>query len=509
MKSIKKFTLGLLLSTSIMSTLVGCGGTDVSGPRTDVKIAINGEPTSLHAGLASSTLSKFIGLQVFDALIYKNEATGEYEPGLATEWVYEDDTTMVFTLREGVKFHNGDPVTAEDVKFTIDKVIEEGYATPVIGFIDSVEIRDDKTIAVNYLFPYGPALECFSQSTLGIMPKAVYEQDPDAFERNPIGSGPYKFTEWKTGTSIYLTANEEYWGNKAQIQHVEFVIYNNSASTAALALENGELDVITTVASVDNKRLSETEGLFFDETAGSGVTFVKFNVTENSFFNDENLRLAVAHGIDKDAVILGAVEGYGTKAITNVPSYCYGVDQGYEPPQYDPEKAKEYLAKAGYPDGFDIVVPASSADNYLVPLEIIQGQLSEIGINIEIEKMDNNAWFEDVFRAGNYDMQMCSFSTAIADIDYYSAMYTTGGGNNFTGISIPELDESYLKAKSTVDQEARLEPIANTVQYLGDHAIIVPLFQTNKAICATDKLEGVFATADGAFDVSKISWATE
>ena len=507
MKVTKVLALVLVLVMAL-TLLTSCGTKKANdGPRTNVRISINSEPTSMHAGFASAVVSSYVGMQMFDSLITKNLVTGEYEPGLASSWEFEDDNTLVFKLREGVKFHNGEAVTAEDVVFSLKEIAASGYAITLTHFFDNFEIRDEHTVVCNMLYPYGPAIECFSQAALGIFPKAAYEADPAAFIRNPVGSGPYKFVEWKTGEKIVMTANENYWGGKPAIKDVEFIIYNNSATSAALALENGELDVVSTIASSDNKRLSKNEDIFFDETAGSTVTFIMFNVAEGSVFANEDLRLAVAYGIDKESVILGAVEGYGTKAITNVPSYCYGVDQGYEPPQYNVEKAKEYLAKAGYADGLDITIPCSSTDSYLIPLEIVQGQLAEIGINITIEKMDNNAWFEDVFRTAEYPFQMLTFSASVADIDYYYEMYVSDGKENFSSINIPEVDAAYKAARSAVDKEVRLAAILDTVKVLGDKAVIVPIYQTNKAVATSKNLQGVHATAEGIYAIADWSWA--
>ncbi len=461
----------------------------------------------MHCGFATATVDNLVATQMFDSLILKDSATGEYKPGLATSWEYEDDTTLVFTLRQDVQYHNGETMTAEDVKFSIETVRDSSYAVTLTHFIDTVEVRDDSTVAVNFLYAYGPAIECFAQNSLAIFPQAAYEEDPDGFKRNPVGTGAYEFVEWKTGASISMTAFDGYWGEAPSIQDVEFVIYNNGATSAALALENGELDVITTVASSDNARLMEADGLYFDSTEGSVVTFIMFNTREDSVFNDENLRLAVAHAIDKESVMIGAVEGYGSLAVCNVPSYVNGIDDTYVPPQYDPELAKEYLAKAGYPDGLDLTIPVSGVDSYLIPLEIVQDQLAQVGINITIDKRDSNAWFEDIFRTGDYPFQMCTFSTSVPDIDYYYEMYVSDGKENFSGLNHPDLDEAYKLSRSTSDEALREEYINDVVEVLAEQAIIVPIYQTDKAVCANANLVGVVADCEGIYTVADWSWA--
>lgn len=492
--------------------LVGCGNSgnkQVSAEnREDIKITLNSEPTALHAGFATSVVASFVGTQIFDTLIIKNDATGEFEPSLAKSWNYTDDSkSLIFELRDDVSFHNGDKMTADDVVFSFETIIAAGYANVLTSFIENVEKVDETHVRINCKMPYGPALECIAQSSLGIFSKAVYENNPDGFIRNPIGTGPYKFAEWKSGASISVVSNENYFKGAPAIKNATFIIYNNSASSAALALENDELDVLTTVASTDFSRLESNENLQFITTPGSTVTFVMFSMKDGNPFNDENLRLAVAYAIDKEAVKMGTLEGEGSLANSLVPSYCYGLDPNYEGPQYNPEKAKEYLAKAGYPNGIDITVRCSSNDLYYKPMEIIQAQLKDVGINCTVEKMDSNAWFEDVFRLGNYPFQVVTFSSSIADIDYYYEMFVSNGSENFGGVCVPELDVAYSKSRAIVDLNERAAAIQEVQRVMGDKAVVIPIYQNAKAIVANKNLQGIIADPEGVYSIADWSWA--
>ena len=508
-KSMLTRTAALALAAAMM--LTGCGSGSkketaaASGPRDNVIVTLNSEPTALHAGFATSTVASFVGQQIFDSLVKKTD-DGQFVPSLAKSWEYsEDDCTYTFELRDDVVFHNGEKMTADDVVFSLETIIAGGYANTLTSFIDHVEKVDDTHVKVVCKMPYGPALDCLSESSLGIFSKSAYEADPDGFVRNPIGSGPYKAEEWQSGASIKLTANEDYFNGAPSIKNVEFVIYNNAATSAALALENGELDVLTTVASTDYDRLEASDKLQFLATTGSSVDFVMFSMKEGSPFVDENLRLAVAYGIDKEAVLMGAMEGKGELANCLVPSYSTGVE-GYTAPQYDPEKSKEYLAKAGYPDGIDLTIQCSSTDAYYKPMEIIQAQLAEVGINCTVEKMDTNAWFEDVFRTGNYPFQVVAFSAPLADVDYYYEMFVSDGNENFGGVNVPELDEAYKACRATTDPEKRNEAIQEVVRVMGDKAVVVPICGNIKAVAANKDLKGLKADPEGIFDIADWSW---
>lgn len=505
----KKSLVAALLAGAMLLTACGSGSSGTAkvqdGPRDNVIVTLNSEPTAIHSGFATSVVASFTGTQIFDTLVKKTE-DGEYVPALAESWDYdEDEMSYTFTLRDDALFHNGDKVTAEDVAFSYDTVMNSGYAEAMTSFIDRVEALDDTHMKLYCRFAYGPALDCISQSVLGVFSKAGYEADPDGFLRNPIGSGPYKMVEWKSGSSITMEAFEDYYGGVPPIKNVEFVIYNNTATSAALALENGELDVLTTVANTDYDRLSKDEDLQFLTTNGATVTFLMFGMGDGSPFVDENLRLAVAYAIDKEAVLMGALEGHGFLANAMVPSYSTGV-AGYTAPQYDPKKAKEYLAKAGYPDGIDLVISCSSNDAYYKPMEIVQAQLAAVGINCTVEKMDNNAWFEDVFRSGNFDFQPLAFSASLADVDYYYEMLVSDGSENFGKINVPELDEAYKKSRSTMDPEERNVYIQEVVRVMGDQAVIVPLCENEKAVAANKNLKGLVADPNGIFNIADWSW---
>lgn len=511
MRKMKSMLAAVLAGALLLS---GCGtgsqgqggaAAKTEGPRDNVIVTLNSEPTSLHAGFATSVVASFVGTQLFDSLVTKN-AEGEIVPCLAKSWEYSDaDLSYNFELRDDVVFHNGDKMTAEDVVFSLQQIMASGYSNVLTSFIKDVEAVDAAHVKLYCKMPYGPALECIAQPALGIFSKAAYEANPEQFTRNPVGTGAYKLVEWKSGASITMEANEDYFGGAPAIKNVEFILYNNSATSAALALENGELDVLTTVASTDYDRLEASDDLQFLSTSGSVVDFIMFSMKDGSPFVDENLRLAVAYAIDKEAVLMGALEGKGALANTMVPSYSTAVE-GYTAPQYDPEKAKEYLAKAGYPDGIELTIPCSSTDTYYKPMEIVQAQLAEVGINCTVEKMDNNAWFEDVFRLGNYPFQMVSFSATLGDIDYYYEMFVSDGNENFGGVQVPELDEAYKASRSTVDADARAAEIQRVIQIMGDKAVIVPICENIKAVAANKNLKGLRPDAEGIYRVAEWSW---
>lgn len=507
-KNLKKpaRVIAMLLAAALVMT--GCGGSGSGSASRDtdtLRVSLNVEPTALHPGLTTSVVANIVGLQIYDTLLVKED--DEYLPSLATEWEWnEDNTELTFTLRDDVTFHNGDPLTAEDVAFTYNTIKDSSYADALCGFYDRMEVIDDTHVVLISEEPYGAAMETIVDPGLGILSKSAYEEDPEGFLRNPVGTGPYKFVSWDSGASINLEVNEDYWGQVGTIKNIEFAIYSNDATSAALALENGEVDLLTTVADTDLSRLQSNDSVQVATTSGSSICFIQFTMEDGSLFADENLRLAIAHAINKEEVLEGAAEGHGEVANSIFPSYSFGIAD-YEAPGYDPELAKEYLEKAGYPDGLDITVTACSTDTYYKPAEIIQAQLAEVGINLTLEKMEQNAWFEDVWRSGEYGMNTILFSASVADVLYYYQMFESNGVENFGHVSCPELDEAYARAYSTVDEEERAQACYDVVAAYGDHAVTVPIYVLDKSIAASADLQGLEADPIGYFHANELSWS--
>lgn len=501
MKSFKSILSMVMIIAMILS--MGCVAS--AEARNDVIVALWGEPRTLCGGLDASSSVNMVSRQIFDTLILKNKA-GEFVPCLATEWSWENDNkSCVFTLREGVKFHNGEIMTAEDVAFSFNTIINAGFADTATSAMDKMEVVDDNHVVLHFDFEYGPALEVISSDYMVVFPKAYYEATTD-FGRNPVGTGAYKFVEWATGDKIKLTANEEYWMEPASIKDVTFRILTDN-SVATLALQNGEIDVHVKVPQTDIPNVEADKNLQYTQTLGNGTTWIIFNYNEGSRFVDEKLRLAVAHAIDKEGVMLAAIEGNGVVAQAIYANFVPGYDFEYEGPAYDPELSKQLLAEAGYPDGFDLVVKASSNDQYAKPLEIVQAYLADVGINLQIELLDSNTWFADVFKGPDYEMNLVTFNMGMADLEELYALYRGGQPQNFGNMDDPDVNAGYDANHTSIDPEVRLAAFKQVQHAMGDKALTIPLYTAMAGVGANKDLQGVEADAMGVYRVYDWSWA--
>lgn len=472
--------------------------------KTSAIIALWAEPTSICSGFNSKSYNNVVSHEMLESLIEHHD-DGTFTPLLATSWEFVNNNKDIqFKLRENVYFSNGEKMTVDDVVFSYNTIIDTGFVDNLCGAMDHMEKIDENTVLLVFEAPYGPALLSVASSAMCIFPQAYYEANKDTFIRQPVGTGPYKLVEWKTGDYVALTANEHYWGDAPAIKDITYKFFYDT-NAATIALESGEIDVLLTVPTSDKQRLINDSNIQLNSSESLTRTWVFFN--HEGIFADENVRLAVAYGINKGDVLLGAVEGDGILLESISPSMLAGVDPNYKAPGNNQDKARELLAQAGYPDGFDVTIKTPSEANFLRPLEIVQGQLSEIGINITIEKVELGAWYADVFEAGDYVMGVQYDTMAIADMDDLRVLYRSGQFLNTGFVEYPELDEYFDAYRWTAAGPERTQIGYNLNRFMGDHAIVVPMYGVNNHIAANADMKGIEArVSKGDYTAKYWSW---
>lgn len=516
----KKLLCILCALLMLVSVITGCSSSDEStgdtaapsgenGTRDDIVIALSGEPTALCSMISPQTVTTFVSTQLYDSLVICDTGADEPQPALATDWEINDDSSeVIFTLRDDVYFHNGEKMTADDVVFSFTENLRLGICETVLSYYDHMEKVDDSHVKLVLKQPFANVLVAVGTVDCSIVSQSAYEADPDAFGRNPVGTGPYKFSEWKTGEYIKLVANEDYWGGAPSIKNITFKIFNDK-SAISLALENGEIDLAIDVSSSDKNRIENTEGLSWLSSDGMNNAWIFFNFNEDSHFADPNVRMAVAYAIDKEAVTQGVTDGLGTPATSGI----YGAWQGYSPenymaPQNDLEKAKEYMAASPYPDGFDVQVTTINTPNYYKIWEVVQPMLAEIGINVEIEKVDQGTWNSEVYWPGNFEINGWQASQGFADFDDHRVCWRSGAFLNSGNLNDPHLDELLDAQDVATSIDERLEIIKEAMVYMCDNALVVPLFNYPNFIAMNSNLTGVAAgPQQGRYRVCEWSWA--
>lgn len=517
-KRIKNILSYILVISFVLASFSGCkantGDTlkedaidDSYNKKDSLIYGIIAEPTTLDPAKAAENLTFLVQYQIFDTLV-REEQNGSLVPGLADKWEVSDDgKEIIFYLKENVKFHNGEVMTAEDVVFSINRSVESAYTSSITNAIKSAEAIDDLIVKLKLKQAFSPILNCMATANLLIVNKKAVEEDEEGFGRNPVGTGPYVFKEWKNGEKIVLESFKDYYRGEAAIKNLTFRILTDS-STAVVALEKGEIDILDTPPKTDRKNLIENEELSYYETTQANYFNLALN-NKDGVFSNKKVREAISYAIDREAIVIGAVEGVGT------PVECAMVLSIIEYPEfksnsYNPEKAKELLAEAGYPNGFKLKLKTIESPTYTKPTEVVQEQLRVIGIDAEMEIMERGAYLSDVIKNRNYEATVWSVASPVSDPDFvtypvfHSSMIDNGG--NFTKCNIPELDKLLEEGRVTQSREEREKIYLKVCEIIKEESVLIPLYTGTRCMAAKKELKGLEANPVLRYYVYNWSW---
>ena len=348
-------------------------------------VAFGEEPFTLNpAGKgALAAVSDYVQIHIFDPLVDFTGPNLTLKPMLATRWETPTPTTWRFYLRRDVKFHNGDPLTAEDVKFTIDTQLANKGATinAYLGPTEGARVIDPYTVEITTKTPF-PAL-LFNLSRLHILPRAYDKLGVDAFAAKPIGSGPYRFVEWQRGQRIVLDVNANYWGGVPTPKRLVFRFIIDP-STRAAELKAGGVDIAINPPIPQVKELSTGDTQILTVPAARVIAY-PFNTLQKPL-NDVRVRRAVNHAIDREAIVKSLLQGFGQATGQPFTAGWLGYDEAIKPYPYDPAQAKRLLAEAGYGSGLDVTwnvsVGAFLADKEIN--EAAAAMLAQVGVRARL-----------------------------------------------------------------------------------------------------------------------------
>src|SRR3989441_5088861 len=376
-----------------------------------------------------------INITMFDSLLHKNTKL-EYEPSLATSWKALNDTTWEFKLRKGVKFHNGDPLTAEDVKFSFDRVLEPGKEqkrSPQYGnvrAIKEVKIVNADTIHLITDKPFPLLLE--RVVFFPIVPKKHIEKvGEEAFGSTAaVGTGPWKLVEWKRDQHIRLEAFDQHWRGKPAFKYVVFRAIPEVATSVA-ELKTGGVDIIRNVNADLLPDIQNHPQTRISTTPILRVHYISLDM-RSAPFDKKAARQAANYAIDKQAIVQKMMAGLGRQVATVVQPAAFGHDPSVQPYSYDPKKAKELLAQAGYPNGVDITLHSSFVD-YRPVFEALGQMLTEVGFRTTVKMWDPGPAWNKFFQAegkatnGQYG-SWGNYSVFDADAVLHPLYHTEPGG---------------------------------------------------------------------------------
>lgn len=393
------------------------------------------------------------------------DGDGGFDPLLAESWETPDDHTWVFHLDADATFSDGTPVTAEDVRASAERLVEIGGSmAPLFEPMETIEATDEQTLTITTTQPLGTVLNTMSLLFVG----KADAMDDEEYWRAPIGSGPFVVESYRADEQLVFTQNAEYW---RELPTLERITYQNIPEDAAriTALTTGEIDVMAGVAADSVAEVEAIDGVTYEEIPGFTYQLLWFNSSREPF-TDPRVRQAMWMGTDVASIVEDLFGSAATLAKAPIPQPVFGAPE-LEPYPYDPERARELLAEAGYPDGFETSLQWSDAggESTRSMAQAFISDWAELGITVEPLSKERAVWLEDL-NALNWDMNLQGNTVATGDADYTLGRLYLCEANRM-GYCNEELDEILNAAKASLDQEEREELYAQAAQIIWEDAV--------------------------------------
>lgn len=497
----KKLQIVLILLLGLTLVFSGCGKSsepaDQSNDKTNESATedneSSGEPkyggifntyldsnfNTLDPAFATASRDGKMVALLYDSLIRFDE-NGKVIPSLAKSWETPDDKTLIFHLVENAKFHNGNPFTANDVKYSFERVLDPEVASPrtwvfekVKGAkdfmegnadnVEGIEVTDDYTVKITLEQPFAPFLSMLGMPAAHIVDKneiEKYDNQKD-YALNPVGTGPFKFVEFVADDKLDLEANEDYFAGRPYIDGINYRIIKDS-STAVAEFEAGNLDELE-IPSADIDRFQNNADYLPYIITNNTLWNYYIGLTSNKKpFDDVRVRKAFCHAIDREAIIDAVLRNTAILSNGPIPPGLDGYREGLNPYPYDTEKAKELLAQAGYSEDNPCSFEFLYADNKknVALLEPVQAMLNQVGFDVKLTSMEWNAYKAEV-RAGKAQAFYMAWGADYPDAENYlyplfhSSM--SGGGGNETRYSNPEFDKTIEQAQAISDYDEKIK----------------------------------------------------
>ena len=483
----------LLLSIPAISRGQVAGGT--------VTYAAGADPDSLDPANAESNPSEAVNRMMYENIVRFDEKL-KIVPGLAIKWDQaKDGLSWTFSLRKGVKFHDGTPFNAEAVKVFFERMIgpekpsRAGLFTP---FVNSVDIVDEYTAKVNLKTPFAFFLNNLAHSASGIISPAALKTYGKDISRRAVGTGPFKFVEWVHGDHLTMVRNDDYWGGKPLLDKV-IVKTVKEDSARVMMLQSGDAQLIVRIPSEDIPRLEKDPNIKLDSTETLRVLFLGINCYKKPF-NDVRVRQAIAYGIDKESIVKNIYQGRALVASNMVTPLTTGYIpiKGYN---YDPEKAKKLLAEAGFPQGLKVKLwcPQGRYPKDFEMGQAIQQQLKKAGIDCSLDTMEWAAYLTATRKPpeqADVELFVLGWAPSSAEARWtLYALFTTEQwvpkGNNRFFYSNKEFDDAVEKFGAATTKPEMDKYLKIAQELLMKEAPAIPILVTKETIGYSKKLKGV------------------
>lgn len=511
--------ISLLLAVCLFAGLfAGCGkqsgdandtqgstaqGGDTSGagtaPVKDTLTVINNSEVQSCDPAATTAAPTFQCLcQMLETLVEMDE-DGNYVMCLAESIEQTDDVTYLVHLRQGVKFHNGEELKASDVVFTYRRAIASAKAAANLAELDPEGITevDDYTVQFKTYSKIATFYNVMARNNGMILNQKAVEEAGENVDRACVGTGPYKFVDWQAGVQITMEAFDDYWREKASIPNIVYKFVDD-ANSRVVMLEAGEADLIYAVPATGVDILTGNDSVKIYEQPSNSIRwfFINTNVapTENL-----DLRKAIAYALDTEALTIAVFGEHAEPAASFLAPNILGHTKDLELYSYNPEKAKEHLAAAGYKAGeltLKLTMWSQTVQNSMA--EIIQAQLGDVGINVEIEALESAA-FSAALGTGEIQIGLATNSNTSRDPDAAAKVFrsTNFPKPNYAGLNLSEVDELLAQGLTCEDADERAQIYVKVQQLAAEECCIIPLCYENDIYGVSNDLKGFFISKSG------------
>lgn len=463
----------------------------------DELIVLTGSDAStFDPHFCTDSATEIFNKNIFNNLVRFNEEM-EIEPDLAKEWsVSEDQLTWTFKLEEGVKFHDGTDFNAEAVKTSFERVLDESLGSPrrsVLAAITKIEAVDEYTVNISTDVPCGALLQQLCHPVAAVISPKSLEDYGEDISTHPVGTGAFKFVEWKTGEELVLERNTDYFKGAPAVEKVYFRVVPEDA-TRALLLQSGQADVALRLPVTETDRLESDPNVTIQKGDTVMTMYVALN-NSKGVLKDEKVRQAMNYAVDKDVIVNDILGGMATVSDSPISPYTWGYNSSMKY-ACDVEKAKELLTEAGYPDGIELEL-WTPVGRYLMDTQVcenLQAQWEKAGIHVNIRQWEFQALMSEV-KNGGFDMVLLGWSPSTGDADqglypvFHSSQFPPNSNRAF--YNNPDVDALLDQAKTEVDETARREMYAKAEKTIMEDAAWAFLYYPKQALSYRSNISGI------------------
>lgn len=495
---------GVLLICALSLGLTACSSSP--DPNTLVMI-IENSPTNLDPRVGIDAQSERIDQLIFDDLLDRDEHLS-VKPALAESWEIADPLTYIFHLHHGVKFHDGRPLTARDVKWTFDSLLQgriRSTRAAAYRFVDHIDAPDDFTVVFHLKEPFAALLWNLSAGAMGIVPLGSGEE----VSRHPVGSGPFRFVSAQQDKEVVLERNPDYWGQKASIPRVRFTVVPDT-TTRALELQKGSADIASNALTFDLVlALEKDRNLEIERAPGTVLAYLALNVRD-PILKDVRVRQALAYAMDRRPLIQYLGRGFVRPADSVLPPESWAHHGGLPHYDYNPPRARQLLDAAGYPavNGvrFHLTMKTSTEESTRLLAAVLQQQLREVGIALDIRSYEFATFFSDVTK-GEFQMYSLRWIGGNEDPDIFEYAFHSDKfpphGANRSFYSNPRLDALVDQARKELDQNTRKQLYAGIQRILAGDLPYINLWYFDNVVVHSRRIKNVQLSPSGNYDFLK------